>query len=53
MRGRKGQTRETLSRGVYGGGIHCINLKNGSFLPSWIQILLLSALNLLLNNKPG
>ena len=32
--------------------ISYINLENGGLLPSWIQILLLAALNILLNNKP-
>ena len=31
----------------------CINLENGGFLPSWIQILLLEALHILIINKPG
>ena len=30
-----------------------INLENGGVLPSWIQILLLTALNILLNNYLG
>ena len=30
-----------------------INLENGGFLPSCIQILLLADLNILLNDKPG
>ena len=29
------------------------SLENGSFLPGWLQILLLAALNILLNNKSG
>ena len=36
-------------------GVHSsIYLENkGLILPSWIQILLLAALNILLDNKPG
>ena len=30
-----------------------MNLENEGFLPSWIQILLLTALNILINNKSG
>ena len=68
MRERKWQTRETLARGVYGGytplytngkekngttrnieGLH----QSFNAVLTWIQILLLAALNIVLKNKPG
>jgi len=49
--GKDGTT--SNNKGLHSSFICCISLENGGFSLGWIQILLLKALNILLNNKPG